>query len=132
VRFLVSILRVFSYGYHILLGLFLLGIGVVAKFSAGHTAFYTPALPGEGDTQVTYAIGFGLAALVTVGLAVLANFRPPFILWTLIAAMLIFYGFFWSPYTYGDAEEFKTVLWLFGGAVVAFLAMLPSAEKKRS
>lgn len=130
-RFLVSILRVFSYGYHTLLGLFLLGIGLVGKFSASHTAFSTPALPGEGDEQITYAIGLGLIALVTVALAVLAKFRPPFILWTLAAVVLFFRGFFWEPYYYSDAEEFKFALYLFAGAVVAFLGSLPSPEKKR-
>lgn len=130
-RFLVLILRVFSYGYHILLGLFLLGIGLVGKFSATHTAFSTPALPGEGDEQITYAIGLGLVALVTVALAVLAKFRPAFILWTLAAVVLFFHGFFWEPYYYSDADEFKFVLYLFAGAVVAFLGSLPSLEKKR-
>lgn len=129
-RFLVSILRLFSYGYHILLGLFLLGVGLVGKFSADHTTFHTPALPGDGDEQITYAIGMGLIALLTVGLAVIAKFRPPFILWTLIAAILFFRGFFWEPYYYSNMEEFKWALYLFVGAVVAFLSSLPSLEKK--
>lgn len=130
-RFLVLILRVFSYGYHILLGMFLLGIGLVGKFSASHTTFSTPALPGEGDEQITYAIGLGLIALVTVALAVLAKFRPAFVVWTLVAVVLFFRGFFWQPYYYAGAEEFKFTLWLFAGAVVAFLGSLPSLDKKR-
>ena len=130
-RFLVSILRVFSYGYHTLLGLFLLGVGLVGKFSAAHTTFQAPALPGEGDEQITYAIGMGLIALLTVGLAVIASFRPPFILWTLAAVILFFRGFFWEPYYYSNLEEFKLTLYLFAGAVVAFLSALPSLEKKR-
>lgn len=130
-RFLVSILRVFSYGYHTLLGLFLLGIGLVAKFSASHTTFSTPALPGEGDEQITYAIVLGLVALGTVALAVLKNFRPPFILWALAAVVLFIRGFFWEPYYYSDMDEFKFTLYLLGGAVLAFLGSLPSLDKKR-
>jgi len=131
VRFLVSILRVFSYGYHTLLGLFFLGLGLVGKFSASHTAFSTPALPGEGDDQITYAIALGLVALGTIAIALLAKFRPPFILWALAAVILFFRGFFWEPYYYNDVEEFKFTLYLFAGAVVAFLGALPSLEKKR-
>lgn len=130
-RFLVSILRVFSYGYHILLGLLLLGVGAVGKFSEAHTSFSTPVLPGEGDTQVSYALAFGLTALGTVALSVLANFRPPFILWTLAAVVLFFRGFFWAPYYFSDMEDFKFTLWLFGGAVLAFIGTLPAVEKRR-
>ena len=130
-RFLVLILRVFSYGYHTLLGLFLLGIGLVGKFSASHTTFSTPALPGEGDEQITYAIGLGVVALVTVALAIFAKFRPAFILWTLAAVVLLIRGFFWEPYYYSDVEEFKTTLWVLCGGVLAFLGSLPSLDKKR-
>lgn len=130
-RFLVLILRVFSYGYHTLLGLFLLGIGLVAKFSATHTAFSTPALPGEGDEQITYAICLGAVALLTLALALFSRIRPPYILWTLVAAVLFFRGFFWEPFYYSDADEFRLTLYLFAGAILAFLGALPSPEKKR-
>ncbi|MEP7362584.1 MAG: hypothetical protein ABI972_04960 [Acidobacteriota bacterium] len=130
-RFLVLILRVFSYGYHTLLGLFLLGIGLVAKFSASHTAFSTPALPGEGDEQIMYAIALGAIALGSVAVAIFAKFRPLFILWTLAAVILFVRGFFWEPYNYSDAEEFKFTLYVLAGAVVAFLGSLPSLDKKR-
>ena len=130
-RFLVMILRVFSYGYHTLLGLFLLAIGLVAKFSASHTAFSTPALPGEGDGQITYAIGLGVVALGTVALAIFAKFRPAFILWALAAVVLVIRGFLWEPYYYSDVEEFKSTLYVLCGAILAFLGALPSLDKKR-
>lgn len=129
-RFLVLILRVLSYGYHTLLGLFLLGIGVVGKMSPS-TSFYTPALPGEAESQPIWAIGLGLIALLTVALSALKDFRPPFVLWTLAAVVLMYRGFFWGDYTYADVDEFKTVLYLFGGSVLAFIGAALSTGDKR-
>ncbi|MCC6292234.1 MAG: hypothetical protein IT164_06275 [Bryobacterales bacterium] len=129
-RFLVMILRVFSYGYHTLLGLFLVGIGLVGKLSASHTSFSTLALPGEGASQVTYALGLGLAALVTVALALFKNCRPPFVVWTMIAAILIFRGFFWSSYSFEGGEDFESALCLFGGSILAFLGAALSTKAR--
>ena len=129
-RFLVLILRVLSYGYHTLLGLFLLGIGVVGKMSPA-TAFYTPALPGEAGSQPLWAIGLGLIALLTVALSALKDFRPPFVLWALAAAVLMFRGFFWGDYTYSDWDDFKWILYFFGGSIVAFIGAALSAGDKR-
>ena len=110
-RLVAFLLRVFSYLFHLVLSLFLLGIGLVGKLSSATASFYTPLLPGDAADQAFYAICLGLTGLVSVVLAASGKFRPLLVLWALAVVVLYFRGFFWGAYTYSGEDEFKSVLW---------------------
>lgn len=130
-RLVAFLLRMFCYLFHIVLSLFLLGIGLVAKLSSATSTFYTPVLPGEAGGQAGYAILMGLTGLLAVFLAATGRFRPLLALWALAVVVLFFRGFFWGSYTYSGRDEFETVLWYFAATVLAFAGSVMWPGKRR-
>jgi hypothetical protein len=124
------LMRLFSYVYHLVLCLFLLGLGIVGWMSRSAT-FSAPWLAWEGD-HITLLLGAGAIGILSVILAVSGKFRPLFVLWTLAVVVMMFRGFFSGPYVYEGMDEFKTTLWMFAGAIMAFLATLTGPRKSRS
>jgi hypothetical protein len=124
------LMRLFSYMYHLVLSLFLLGLGLVGWMSSSAT-LSAPWLAWEGD-HVKLLVSAGIVGLLSLILAVTGKFRLLFVLWTLAVVIMMFRGFFSGPYTYDGMEEFKTTLWMFAGAVVAFLASLTGRRKTRA
>jgi hypothetical protein len=124
------LMRLFSYLYHLVLCLFLLGLGIVGWMSRP-ASFSAPWLAWEGD-HVKLLLGAGIAGLISLILAVTGRFRALFVLWTIVVVIMMFRGFFSGPYTYSGMEEFKTTLWMFAGAVVAFLASLTGWRESRA
>jgi hypothetical protein len=124
------LMRLFSYLYHLGLCLFLLGLGIVGWMSRS-ASFSAPWLAWEGD-HIKLLLGAGIAGLLSLYLAVSGKFRPLFMFWTLIVVIMMFRGFFSGAYTYDGMEEFKTTLWIFGGAVLAFLASLTGRRKSHA
>ncbi|MCP5112208.1 MAG: hypothetical protein GY953_15375 [bacterium] len=111
-----TIMRIFSYLYHLILGLFLLAIGTLAMFG-GQTTLRLDVLPWE-DPALTYWVFFGsLGGLVFLALALKGTVRLFFRLWTVVVFALMAYGFFLTKYHLGDF--FLTALLLTLGALVA-------------
>jgi hypothetical protein len=124
---LAKTLRFFSYIYHVPLSLFLFGLGLVGWMSPS-AALRVPWFAWEGDHAKVLMAG-GAFGLFAVLLAITGKCRPLFALWTLAVVVMFVRGFFWGPYAYSGADEFKQVLWLFAGAVLAFLASLTGLRK---
>ena len=124
------LMRLFSYVYHLVLCLFLLGLGIVGWMSQS-ASFSAPWLAWEGD-HVKLLLGAGSIGLLSVILAVTGKFRLLFVLWALVVVIMMFRGFFSGPYVYEGVEEFKTTLWMFAGALVAFLASLTGRRKSHA
>jgi len=122
----------FSYVFHLVLSVFLLGIGLIGKMSTGTASFYTPLLPGDTDRQAGYAVWLGLAGLISVLLAMTGRFRPLLVVWAFAAMVLYFRGFFWGTYTYSGRDEFESALWYFGGTVLAFIGSLCWPKKAKT
>jgi hypothetical protein len=122
---------VYSYLFHFLLSLFLFGIGIIAKLSDGRLTL--PMLPWTGESLVTWVLWGGLAGILSVVLAVAGIFRLFFPLWSLTVLVLLVRGYFLQPYSFGGETEFQRVLWLSGGALLAFLGSLTvfGSRKKR-
>jgi hypothetical protein len=116
------ILRVYSYLYHLVLCLFLLGISVVAMSTSN--TLKLSMLPWTGAELTTWLLWGSLAGLISIILAVTGTFRFLFPLWTLIVFVLMFRGFILRPYTFEGKLAFYNVMWILGGAFVAFLASL--------
>ena len=114
------ILRTYTYLFHLLLSLFLIGLAIVTLAGGKHN-LQLGMLPWEGAALTYWILGLGLCGLACVAAAVMGRFRILLPVWALAALVLMLRGFFLSPYTFPDADQFHAALWLTGGALLAFL-----------
>jgi hypothetical protein len=124
------ILRVYSYFYHLILCLFLLGLSIVAMSSS--TVLKMPMLPWSGSELMSWLTWGSLLGLISIALAVTGIFRFLFPLWALAVLVLMVRGYFVKSYTFDGKSEFYMTLWLVGGALLAFLASLTLLGFRRS
>ena len=126
------ILRVYSYLYHLVLCLFLMGVAVVAMSSP--SMLNLSMLPWSGSDLNTWLLWGGLAGLISIVLAVTGVFRFLFPLWALVVLVMMVQGFLIKPYTFEGKASFYNVLWILAGALLAFLGSLTlfrSPRKRR-
>ena len=124
------ILRVYSYLYHLVLCLFLLGVSVVAV-STSNTLKLT-MLPWTGAELTTWLLWGSLAGLISLILAITGTFRFLFPIWTLTVFVLMVRGYLLKGYTFENKAAFYSVLWLIAGALLAFLASLTLLSVRRT
>ncbi len=123
------LLRLYSYLYHLILSLFLIGLGIVA-YSSG-TTLSLGMLPWEGEKLTQALLALGVIGLVCIFGAITGLFRWLFPIWTLVVFVLMVRGFFLSSFTYSGADQFKGAVWLTIGALGAFLSSLSLFTKRR-
>jgi hypothetical protein len=116
------ILRLYSYLYHFVLALFLLGISTIALTS--HSSLNLGMFPWTGEALTKYLFYGSLLGLVSLALAISGIFRYLFPLWTLVVLVLMVRGFLLTGYQFSSKDEFHSVLLLIAGAVLAFLFSL--------
>jgi hypothetical protein len=116
-----ALMRYYSYLFHLLLALFLLGVSGLA-LASGPGNLHLGMLPWTGPT-LTYVVFFGaLVGLIAVFLAIKGTLRILFLLWSALVAILLIKGYIFSGYRFHGAE-FKTAMYL----IVASLIALPGA-----
>lgn len=94
-----AVLRFFSYLFHLLLGLFLVAVAVLA-LGIGPHALRLDMLPWTGET-LTYVVLFGaIFDLASLVLALKGKLRGLFFLWALAVAVLLLRGYFFSGYRF--------------------------------
>ncbi len=114
-------LRLYSYVFHLALAVFLFALGCLTALS-GVNNLNLGMLPWEG-ARLTYGVlGLGLAGLVFTGLAILGHLKILFPLWAGVVFVLMFRGFFLSPFTFQGPHEFYGAILLTFGAFGAFLS----------
>ena len=100
-------LRILTFGFHLLLGLFLLVVGFVGSQAGEQIRFSW--IPGvEPDDMASTLLALGVFALASI---VLATFRSkltrvPFLLWTLLVAGLIVCAFVRPSFRFDGADHF--------------------------
>ena len=124
------LLRVGAYLYHLLLALFLLGLGVFVS-SGGQHNLKLGMLPWEGAALTQAILILGAVGTICVLLAIVGKLRWLFVLWTLFVLVMMFRGFFLSSYSFADAAQFKFDVWLTVSALLAFLVSLSLFGKRR-
>jgi hypothetical protein len=115
-----TFMRLYSYVFHGLLALFLLGISLVPVLSGAHT-LRLDMLPGEGAELTFTLLGIGLAGLLAVLLAASGKARAPLFVWSLIIVLGMVWGYFWKPYRWSGPDAFRATLLLLAGAILAAL-----------
>ncbi len=126
---LLWLLRVYAYGFHLVLGLLLAGMGIMA-LSSGH-GLTLGMLPWQGAPLTRAALMLGVGAIICVALAVSGLARWVFPLWALFGLYMLLRGFFLSTYTFAGAGEFKFAVWLTIGAFVALVGSFSLFGRRR-
>lgn len=116
------ILRAFAYLYHLVFALYLLGVVFVATTS--QSILTMPFLPWAGDSLIKWLTGGAIIGIISIVLAVTGIFRFLFPLWAFGMLAMLVRGFLLQPYAFDDKTSFVQILWLIGGALLAFLASL--------
>jgi hypothetical protein len=115
-------LRLYSYLYHMVLALFLLGLSAVALISSNQLRM--PMLPWSGESLNYWLLWGSLLGLLSIVLAITGIFRYLFPLWCLTVLVLMVRGYILTPYPFAGKDPFYQALWLMAGAFLAFLASL--------
>ena len=122
-------MRIFSYIYHLVLGVFLFGVGSIALFGSNLT-LRMDMLPWE-DPNLTYAIFFGsLLGLASCLLALKGKTRILFRIWTVVVFAILAYGYFFTKYGFKDMDHFRNALLLTLGALLAVIGSWTSVRKR--
>jgi hypothetical protein len=129
--FVHGLLRIYAYAYHFLMAAFLVGLSVVAYLSGVHNIDSGGMVSYSGKELTDCLLGIGLAGIVVVVLAVTNKFRWLFPIYALLAMITLFRWFFVSGYRFADRDAFWGSVWLFVGAVGAFLASLLEMKRGR-
>ncbi|MEO7652676.1 MAG: hypothetical protein ABIZ80_19625 [Bryobacteraceae bacterium] len=122
--------RIFSYLFHTLLALFLLGVALVSLLSGGHN-LRMAMLPWTGAQLTWSLVASSLFGLICVVTAMLGKVRPLYFLYTAAVFVMIVRGYFVSGYTFGTQDEFRFALYLSGGALLAMLGGWWQWRRKR-
>jgi hypothetical protein len=87
-------------------------------------SFTLEMLPWKDEQLVRILLAAGIIGLLSIGLAVSGVFRPLFPVWAFVVFVVMVWGFLIRPYTFSGQDNFHNVLWLIGGALLAFLCSL--------
>lgn len=123
------LLRFFSYLFHLVLSLFLLGIAAVAASS--HQPLQMGMLPFDDEHMVAGLFWLAVLGLVITLLAITNLFRYTFPLWAVLVLYLMVNGFLFSSYGFRDESDFKTACALMLGAVVALVGAIWVLKPRR-
>lgn len=115
-------LRAYSYLYHFVMALFLLGLSIIALLSSN--TLKIPILPWTGEAATQWLLWGSIFGLLSVVLAVTGIFRYLFPLWALAVVVILIRGYLLQPLPFSDKDEFQTAMLLTAGALIAFLASL--------
>lgn len=114
---LAAIARYYSYIFHGLLALFLIGASGMA-LATGPSALHLEMLPWTGSA-LTYVVFFcSLFGLLTVALAALRKAPALFFIWALLVLVMMVKGYVFSGYAFAPGD-LPTALELMAGALAA-------------
>ncbi len=113
-----GIMRIYSYIFHLLVALFLLGLAIVA-FSTGTHTLTLGVLPWTGAALTWWLLVFGLAGVVAVLLALKGTLKVVFVVWSLIVVALLIRGFFFSSFHFSSGGAFANAIYFTLAAILA-------------
>ena len=123
------LLRLFSYLFHLVLSVFLLGAASIS--AATRQPLNLRMLPFAEDQMLSGVFTLGILGLVATLLAFTRSFRFIFAIWAAVVLYLAVRGFFFSPYTLPNPTTFKMALWLTLGALLAFFGAVLVVKARR-
>ena len=124
------LLRGFSYLFHTIICLFLIGVGVISLSSNAVPKF--GFLPFSNEHMLAGIFTLAIIGLIATALAITRIFRFLFPIWAGVVLWLMFRGFILGPYSFANASAFRVALLLLLGAFCAFVGALWVLKPKRS
>ena len=112
-----AVISWFSYLFHFVLALLLLGITGLA-LASGPQTLHLGMLPWSGSTLDYVLLAGCLFGLLSIALAVTGRLRFLFLLWSLAVAVLLTKGYIFSGYRFG-VGEWRHAVYLIAAAWVA-------------
>ena len=112
-----ALVRYFSYLFHLLLALFLIGVSGLA-WGSGSQSLHLGMLPWTGPTLIRVVFFASVLGLISVILAVRGTWRFLFFLWCLAVMVLLIRGYAFTGYHFSPGEAPKAG-WLVLGSVIA-------------
>ena len=113
-----TLVRIFSYWFHLLLTLFLLAAAGLAMASPT-LSLRLNMLPWTGAALVYWVFFGSLFGLLTVILAIARKARGLFLLWALAVVVFLLRGYGFGYYRFGPGGA-RTAALLVGGSLLAF------------
>ena len=120
----------YSYVFEFVLSLIALVLGIIGAIQGNDISM--ELLPWTGASLTHWLTGLGLLGIVCTLLAVTGAIRFLFPLWALFVVVMLFRGYLFSSYTFGNAAGFRQALYFFGAAVLAFIGSLTVFGRKRT
>ncbi len=114
-----ALMRIYSYVFHFVFGLFLAAIAFVGLITSGGQGFKIGILPLQGWSQALSLLAAALFGIVTVILAVRGKLRILFLLWSLVVLGFLLKGYIFSSYGFPDRSELYNALYLIAAAILA-------------
>ena len=124
-------MRVYAWLYGLALSLLAIALAGIALASGRHN-LKVPIFSFEGPAVTGWLLALGIAGLLGVVLSVTNWFRWLLPLWFLIAFVLLFRGYFASPYTFAGRAGFMSAALLSAGALIAFVCSLARPRRNEN
>jgi hypothetical protein len=118
VKFLASLLRTFSFVFHLTLSTFLLATAAIAY--RAHDSILSLSVPFPDQYAVRDITVIGICGLLFSMLALTRRFKFFFVLWTLVLFYVMLKSFFLGPFAVWGTDQQKGAAWLTFGALGAF------------
>ena len=128
-RIVAFVLRLYSYLYHGLLCLAMLGPCIVASGSNNYD-LKLGFVPGTGIEVYHILLYSAIIGLISLVLAMTGIFRYMFPVWCLIVLVQMIRWLLLPGYQFASPEDFKWTLFLIVGALGAFLSSLQLLKSK--
>ena len=123
------LLRLFSYLFHLLLSLFLLGIAILATTS--HQSLNLGMLPFEKEHVLRGVYTLHIIGLLSTLLAITRLFKYLFPVWAAVVLYILVRGFIFSSYSFPNTGALRSALWLILAALAAFIGALWTLKPRR-
>ena len=127
--FLRTLIRIYSYLYHLLLTLLLIGISTLALLSG--TNLNVGFVPWKGRETAYWLLFSALFGLISVILSMARKLRFLFLLWSIAVFVMLVRGLFLSAYSFPCPTEFKQGVYVTLAALLAIAGAWPPPRKTR-
>lgn len=125
--FLRTLIRIYSYIFHFLLALLLIGVSSLALLSG--TDLNLGFVPWRARQLDYWLLFSGLFGLMSVILSIGGKLRFLFLLWSVAVFVMLARGFFLTAYTFPGPAEFKQGVYVTLAALVAIIGAWPARPK---
>jgi len=123
-----ALLRLFSYLFHGLLGLFLICVSGLA-LASGVQDLRIDFLPWSGRTLIYVLLFAGVLGLVCLLLAIRGTLRVLFFFWTMAVVAFLLRGYFLSQYRFLPGEAIRA-LYLTLASLIAAIGAWPARPRR--